>query len=135
MEIVIHFKDLVYLGSHLFGMVISAVLLYVGVRKYAPNVFLGFSFFTLTYGTFIAWLVSSGNFVHFPALYRTGNIAGLLFPAFFYLYIRAVLYPNSHSKWDLLFFPSDVSLCGGLFPRAIWDVDCGEKSANHAGDL
>lgn len=104
MEIVIHLKDLVYLGSHLFGMVISAVLLYVGVRKYAPNVFLGFSFFTLTYGTFIAWLVSSGNFVHFPALYRTGNIGGLLFPAFFYLYIRAVLYPNSHSKRDLLFF-------------------------------
>lgn len=104
MEIVIHVKDLIYLGSHMLGLVISAVLFYVGVRKYAPNVFLGFSFFTLTYGTFIAWLVSSGNFVHFPAIYRTGNIGGLLFPAFFYLYIRAVLYPNSHSKRDLLFF-------------------------------
>lgn len=104
MEITIHFKDLVYLGSHFLGIVISAVLFYVGLRKYPANIYLGISFFTLTYGTFIAWLVSSGNFVHFPALYRTGNIGGLLFPAFFYLYIRNVLYPNSNSTRDLLVF-------------------------------
>lgn len=104
MEIVIHFKDLIYLGSHLLGLVISAVLFYVGLRKYPVNIFLAFSFFTLTYGSFIAWLISSGNFIHFPALYRTGNIGGLLFPPFFYLYIRGVLYPNSHSYRDLAFF-------------------------------
>lgn len=104
MELVIHFKDLVYLGSHLLGIVISVVLFYVGLRKYPVNIFLAFSFFTLTYGSFVAWLISSGNFVHFPALYRTGNIGGLLFPPFFYLYIRGVLYPNSHSYRDLVFF-------------------------------
>ncbi|MFD2201044.1 helix-turn-helix domain-containing protein [Shivajiella indica] len=104
MEIVIHFKDLVYLGSQFLGLVISVVLLYVGLKKYPANILLGLSFFTLTYGTFIAWLVSSGNFVYFPQLYRTGNFAGLLFPPFFYLYIRAVLYPNSHNYWDFAFF-------------------------------
>jgi AraC-like DNA-binding protein len=104
MEIVIHFKDLIYLGSHFLGLVISAVLFYVGLKKYRPNIFLGLSFIILTYAVFIAWLVSSGNFVHFPFLYRTGNIAGLLFPAFFYLYLRTVLYPNSNSYRDLLFF-------------------------------
>lgn len=104
MEIIIHFKDLVYLSSHLIGVIISALLIYVGIRNYPPNILLGLSFASLTYGAFIAWLIFSGQYVHFPALYRTGNIGGLLFPTFFYLYIRSVLYPQSESLKDLLFF-------------------------------
>lgn len=126
MEITIHLKDLIYLGSHLLGVVISAVLFYVGLRKYRPNIFLALSFFTLTYGTFIAWLVSSGNFVHFPALYRTGNIGGLLFPAFFYLYIRNVLYPNSNSKRDILVF-LPVMLFLADYSHVIFGMTVAEK--------
>ncbi len=104
MEIIIHFKDLVYLSSHLIGVIISVLLIYIGIRNYPPNILLGLSFASLTYGAFIAWLIFSGQYVNFPVLYRTGNIGGLLFPPFFYLYIRAVLYPQSQSIKDLLFF-------------------------------
>lgn len=113
MEIVIHFKDLIYLSSHLIGVLISALLIYIGIKNYPPNILLGLSFASLTYGAFIAWLIFSGLYVHFPALYRTGNIGGLLFPPFFYLYIRSVLYPQSESWKDLLFF----------FPLLLYIID------------
>lgn len=65
MELVLGWKDLIYLGSNLIGL----------------------TFLFLTYGVIIAFLIDFGNFIFLPALYRTGNIADLLFAPLTFLYI------------------------------------------------
>ena len=102
MEILLNFKDLSYLVSIILGLQVSFVLFFFGIKKVRTNLLLAFSIFFKTYGIFLASLISSGAMVYFPELYRTGNLAGLLFAPFLYLYIRQVVYQNSLSYLDLI---------------------------------
>jgi AraC-like DNA-binding protein len=84
------------------GLLVGLVLIFYGFRKNRQNVLLGIGFLILTYVSFIIWLVVSGNFVHFPHLYRTGNFMGLLFIPLVYLYIRNTVSGTGLHKWDIL---------------------------------
>lgn len=63
---------------------------------------LGIGFLILTYVSFVVWTVISGNFIHFPHLYSTGNFMGLLFIPLVYLYIRNTISGEWLSVGDLL---------------------------------
>jgi len=102
MEILLNFKELGYLISVIIGFQISAVLFVFGSKKVRTNLLLGLSIFFKTYGVFLASLISSGAMVYFPEFYRTGNLSGLLFAPFLYLYIRNVVYQNQLSFRDLI---------------------------------
>jgi AraC-like DNA-binding protein len=84
------------------GLLVGLVLIFYGVRKNRQNVILGIGFLILTYVSFIVWLVISGNFIHFPHLYRTGNFMGLLFIPLVYLYARNTISGKWLNKWDIL---------------------------------
>jgi AraC-like DNA-binding protein len=102
MEILLNFKELGYFISIIIGVQVSIVLFVFGIKKVRVNLLLALSIFFKTYALFLASLISSGAMVYFPVLYRTGNLAGLLFAPFLYLYIRNVVYQNSLSFRDLI---------------------------------
>lgn len=102
MDILLNFKELGYFISIIIGVQVSVVLFVFGIKKISANLILAFSIFFKTYGIFLASLISSGVMVHFPELYRTGNLAGLLFAPLLYLYIRNVAYQNQLSFRDLI---------------------------------
>lgn len=102
MEILLNFKDLSYFLSIIIGLEVSIVLFVFGLKKVRTNLLLGFNLLFITYGLFLASLISSGALVHFPALYRTGNLAGLLFAPLLYLYVRQVIDQNPLSYKDLI---------------------------------
>ena len=91
MELILGWKDLIYLGSNLIGFLIGVLLLVFGLRKNKANILIGLSFLFLTYAVFLAFLIDSGYHILLPQLYRTGNIAALLFAPFTYLYIRQIV--------------------------------------------
>jgi AraC-like DNA-binding protein len=102
MEILLNFKALGYFISIIIGVQVSVVLFVFGIKKISANLLLAFSIFFKTYGIFLVSLISSGAMVYFPGLYRTGNLAGLLFAPLLYLYIRNVVYQNQLSFRDLI---------------------------------
>jgi AraC-like DNA-binding protein len=78
------------------------VLFVFGIKKVRTNILLASSIFFKTHGIFLGSLISSGAMVYFPGLYRSGNLAGLLFAPFLYLYIRNVVYQNQLTLRDLI---------------------------------
>jgi AraC-like DNA-binding protein len=102
MDILLNFKELCYFISIIIGLEVSIVLFVFGSKKVKNNILLGFNIFFMTYAVFLASLISSGAMVYFPQLYRTGNLAGLLFTPFLFLYIRQVVYQNQLSYKDLI---------------------------------
>jgi AraC-like DNA-binding protein len=102
MELTLDWKNTLYLASQFTGLLIGILVITFGFRKNKANLLLGFSFIFLTQAVFLAWLISSGQMVRFPNIYRTGNIGGLLFAPLMYLYIRRVVRDQSLSWFDLL---------------------------------
>ena len=102
MELTLDWKNTLYLASQFTGLLIGALVITFGFRKNKANLLLGFSFLFLTQGVFLAWLISSGQMVRFPQIYRTGNIGGLLFAPLMYLYIRRVIRNKPLSWIDLI---------------------------------
>lgn len=84
------------------GFLVGLVLIYFGFKKKRPNILLGINFLLLTYISLIVWLITSGNYFHFPFLYRTGNVAGFLFMPLMYLYIIMVLSERKLHWKDLI---------------------------------
>ncbi|RIW12403.1 AraC family transcriptional regulator [Algoriphagus lacus] len=116
MELVLGWKDLVYLGSNLIGFLIGILLILFGVRKNKANILIGLSFLFLTYAVFLAFLIDSGYHARIPSLYRTGNIAALLFAPLAYLYIRQVIDNRELSFKDLIHFIPAVIYLIDFFP-------------------
>lgn len=102
MELTLDWKNTLYLASQFTGLLIGVLVITFGLRKNKANLLLGFSFLFLTLAVFLAWLISSGQMVRFPQIYRTGNIGGLLFAPLMYLYIRRVVRDQPLSWFDLL---------------------------------
>lgn len=65
---------------------------------------LGFIFLVFSFLSFVSWLIFTGNFIYFPALYRIGNFFALFIIPVIYLYVRTVIKSNSVRLWDLLHF-------------------------------
>jgi AraC-like DNA-binding protein len=94
--------NLFFLFSMFIGSLVGLVLIYFGFKTNRQNILLGINFLLLTYTSFIVWLLTSGSFVQFPFLYRTGNLAGFLFMPLMYLYIRTVLTEKGSNWKDLI---------------------------------
>lgn len=109
-------KDLIYILAVFMGFVTGIVLLIFGIRKRKPNVMIGLSYLSLSYAVFLAFLISSGYHVLFPALYRTGNIAALIFAPMAFLYIRQVLENRPLKYWDILHFLPGLVFFIDFFP-------------------
>lgn len=93
--------NLFFLFSLFIGLLVGMVLIYFGFQKNRHNILLGFNFLLLTYMSLIVWLLTSGYFLHFPFLYRTGNLVAFLFMPLIYLYIRMVLTGREITGKDL----------------------------------
>lgn len=102
MELSLNWKNLFYLGSQFIGYLVGLVLMVSALRRNRQNLLIGLAFIILTYSAFISGLISSGLFVHFPALYRTGNLVALLFAPIVFLYIRNVIRKTRLRPLDLL---------------------------------
>jgi AraC-like DNA-binding protein len=96
--------NLFYLFSMFVGSLVGLILMYYGFKKILHNILLGINFLLLTYISFIVWLLTTGYFLNFPFLYRTGNLAGFLFMPLMYIYIRTVLTEQGISWKDLVHF-------------------------------
>lgn len=102
MEISLDWKNSIYLSSQLIGCLIGMLLIGNGYKKNSSNIILGFILICLSYIAFIAWLTHSGNFIHFPQLYRTGNLVSLLTIPFIFLYVQTVILSRKINPVDLL---------------------------------
>ena len=104
MVISLDWKNIFYLFSQFIGYLVGFALILSGLKGKKSNIFLGLNFLFLTYSTFIIWLITTGYFVKFPYLYRTGNLTGLLFIPLMYLYIRREIGKKAFSPLDILHF-------------------------------
>jgi AraC-like DNA-binding protein len=82
--------------------VLGIVLVTFGIRKKSPNILMGLSFLFLSHGILLAGLIDSGLIVHFPTLYRTGNLAGLIYAFLPFLYIQYTLFDAKFKLWHLI---------------------------------
>jgi AraC-like DNA-binding protein len=102
MQLFLGWKDIIYIFSMFIGFLIGLILLVHGIKKNKTNLALSLSFLALTYAVFLAWLISSGYHTYLPQLYRTGNIAAMLYAPFTYLYISQVIEERSWKSQDLI---------------------------------
>ena len=94
--------NLFFLFSMFIGSVVGLILIYFGFIKNRHNILLGINFLLLTYISLIVWLLTSGYFLSFPFLYRTGNLVGFLFMPLMFIYIRTVLTGKGIYWFDLI---------------------------------
>lgn len=104
MELSLNWKNLFYLGSQFIGYSVGVVLIVSALRRNRQNLLIGLAVLIITYSAFITGLISSGLFVHFPALYRTGNLVALLFAPVLFFYIRNIVRETRLRPRDLLHF-------------------------------
>jgi AraC-like DNA-binding protein len=116
MEKALDFINLFYLFSMFIGLLVGMVLIYFGFKKNRANILLGVNFLLLTYMSFIVWLITSGQYYHFPFFYRTGNLAGFLFMPLMYLYINMVLSGRTVIWKDLIHFLPLVLIMVDFWP-------------------
>ncbi|WP_187176289.1 AraC family transcriptional regulator [Algoriphagus sp. AK58] len=88
----------------MIGFLIGILLVFYGFQKQKANILIGLSFLFLTYAVFLAFLIDSGYHIQLPHLYRTGNIAALLFAPLAFLYIRQVVENRKISIRDFYHF-------------------------------
>ncbi|WP_111669875.1 helix-turn-helix domain-containing protein [Algoriphagus litoralis] len=116
MVFLLEVKDLIYILAVFMGFVTGTVLVIFGIRKRKSNVLIGFSYLSISYAVFLAFLISSGYHVLFPSLYRTGNIGALIFAPLAFIYIRQVLENRALKAWDLLHFIPSLVYFVDFFP-------------------
>lgn len=102
MEVSLDWKNFIYLNSQLIGYLIGFILLVYGYRKNSSNIILGIILICLSYLSFIAWLIYTGNFVHFPILYRTGNFVAFITIPIIFLYVQTTVLNRKIKALDLL---------------------------------
>jgi AraC-like DNA-binding protein len=104
MLLTLDWKNLLYLVGQIIGFLVGLVLLTYGFRKNKGNQLIGASFIFLTFASLLAWLISSGLMIHFPTLYRTGNIFALMYVPTVYIYIGKIVKEEPFAWKDLLHF-------------------------------
>lgn len=104
MLLTLDWKNLLYLIGQIIGFLVGIILITYGFRKNKSNQLIGASFIFLTLASFFAWLISSGMMIHFPGLYRTGNLFALLYIPMVYIYIRKIVKEEPIVWRDLLHF-------------------------------
>lgn len=86
MEISFDFITFVHLAAVVLGIVSSSVILYFGFRTNPVNQPLGIGQLSISLGIFVSFCIVSQLIVHWPFLYRLGNVFVLIFIPMPYLY-------------------------------------------------
>lgn len=116
MELSLDWKAIIYMISVFLGFIVGIVLVAFGIKKIKANIFIGLSYLFLSYGLFLVFLIYTGYHIYIPHLYRTGNIAGLLFAPLAYLYIQKIC-TEAKFRWkELLHFLPVVIYLIDFFP-------------------
>jgi AraC-like DNA-binding protein len=102
MEISFDFITLLHLAGAVLGFLSGIIILYFGFRTNPANQPLGFGQLSISLAIFVSFSLVSQLIVHWPFLYRLGNVFVLIFIPMPYLY--TVFYTTKrHWRWyDLL---------------------------------
>jgi AraC-like DNA-binding protein len=104
MQLELNFFNFIYIISCAFGYVLGLVLLTYGVKKKSTSILLGLSFLFLSHAILLAGLIDSGLIIHFPNLFRTGNVAALIYSFLPFLYIQYSLFQPKFRIWHFIHF-------------------------------
>lgn len=102
----------------LLSAVVALVLFFVHRERSLSPKILSLYLFCISYIVFIYALASYGDFIHFPHLWRTQVLVGMLNPALAFIYVRSVLeqrYWFRRSDIVLLALPVLLALTFGKF--------------------
>jgi AraC-like DNA-binding protein len=102
MEINFDFITFVHLAAVVVGIVSSAVILYFGFRTNPVNQPLGFGQLSISLGIFVSFSLVSQLIVHWPFLYRLGNVFVLIFIPMPFLYTVFYTQKRLWRWYDLL---------------------------------
>lgn len=87
MQIPFDFVTFIHLAASILGIVSGIVILYYAIKKNPRNLPLAFGQITLAFGVGVSFAVVSGTMVHWPFLFRTGSLFGLVFVPLPLLYV------------------------------------------------
>jgi AraC-like DNA-binding protein len=80
------------------GLILGAITIFLiltfRARSSRNNIFLALSLTSIWYGLLINNLNQTQEMIHYPFLFRTGNISGYLILGFLYIYARNTFYPG-----------------------------------------
>jgi AraC-like DNA-binding protein len=96
--------NLIYFISVIVGTITGIIILIYSLRRNKLNFPLALYFLSLSAAIFIVLLINSGLMVHFPKLYRTGNIFGWIFVPMPFLYVQCITQNRSLKWYDALHF-------------------------------
>ena len=113
MKLELNLYNFIYVFSCSLGYLLGLVLLTYGIKKRTTNILMGLSFLFLSHGILLAGLIDTGLIVHFPIIYRTGNLAGLIYAFLPFLYIQYTLFKTRFKLWHLIH----------LLPALLYTVD------------
>lgn len=104
MQEVLSLSNFIYISGIVLCLVTSILLWRFSVKSYQHNRYLAVYFLTVSYGQLIVFLLYSGLMAKWPwfHIYRTGNIAALIFMPVSFLYFRTVLFQKKLKRSDLL---------------------------------
>ncbi len=102
MEITFDLIAIIHLAAVVLGILSSAVILFFGIKTQPANLPLGLGQLSISLAIFVSFSIVSQMIVHWPFLYRMGNVFVLIFIPMPYLYI--IFYTKRRLwKWyDLL---------------------------------
>ncbi len=86
MEIPFDLLTIIQLAAVVLGILSSAVILFFGFKSHPANQPLGIGQLSMSLGLFVSFSLVSQLIVHWPFLYRTGQIFALIFIPMPYLY-------------------------------------------------
>lgn len=104
MHEILSISNFIYILGIILCLVTSILLWRFSVKAYQHNRYLAIYFLIISYCQLIVFLLYSRMMAEWPwyHIYRTGNIAALLFMPLSYLYFRAVLFQKKLKWSDLL---------------------------------
>jgi AraC-like DNA-binding protein len=110
------FSIIVYFISVVIGFITGIILFIYSVKKNKSNLPLAYTFLSLSIAIFFGLLTYSGLFVHFPELYRFGNIFGYVFAPLPFIYVQSITKNRAFLWTDLLHFIPALIYIFDFFP-------------------
>jgi len=111
----LNFNNIFFLVSVAIGLQTGVLALVYALRKNKRSIPLALTFLSLSLAILLSLLIHSGKMVHFPYIYRTGNIFALMFVPMPFIYMQCVT-QNRNLRWTdafhfipLLIFMVDYS--------------------------
>jgi AraC-like DNA-binding protein len=98
------FSTIVYFISVIVGFITGLILFIYSIKKNKSNLPLSYTYLSLSIAIFFSLLVYSGLYIHFPWLYRVGNIFGYIFVPLPFIYVQSITQKRSFLWTDLLHF-------------------------------